>query len=49
MLCRGFQFVADAPNTNAIGQQVLYFDTTTTLPGRAQRCIICVESAQELR
>jgi hypothetical protein len=27
--CRGFRCVADAPNTNAIGQQVLYFDTTT--------------------
>ncbi|MFQ6031149.1 MAG: VOC family protein, partial [Dehalococcoidia bacterium] len=27
---RGFQFVADAPNTNVMGQQVLYFDTATT-------------------
>src|SRR5947208_16776250 len=34
MLCRGFQFVADAPNTNAIGQQVLYFDTTTSMGSR---------------
>jgi methylmalonyl-CoA/ethylmalonyl-CoA epimerase len=32
--CRGFQFAADAPNTNAIGQQVLYFDTTTSMRSR---------------
>jgi hypothetical protein len=32
--CRGFQFVADAPNTNAIGQQVLYFDTNTSMGSR---------------
>jgi catechol 2,3-dioxygenase-like lactoylglutathione lyase family enzyme len=32
--CRGFRFVADAPNTNAIGQQVLYFDTTTSMGSR---------------
>jgi hypothetical protein len=32
--CRGFRFAADAPNTNAIGQQVLYFDTTTSLGSR---------------
>jgi catechol 2,3-dioxygenase-like lactoylglutathione lyase family enzyme len=31
---RGFQFVADAPNTNAIGQQVLYFDTNTSMGSR---------------
>lgn len=31
---RGFQFVADAPNTNSVGQQVLYFDTATTLGSR---------------
>ena len=31
---RGFQFVADAPNTNAIGQQVLYFDTDTSMGSR---------------
>jgi hypothetical protein len=29
--CRGFQFAADAPNTNAIGQQVLYFDINTRM------------------
>jgi len=27
---RGLKFVADAPNTNSVGQQVLYFDTETT-------------------
>ncbi len=32
--CRGFQFVADAPNTNAIGQQVLYFETNTSMGSR---------------
>ena len=32
--CRGFQFAADTPNTNAIGQQVLYFDTTTSMRSR---------------
>jgi methylmalonyl-CoA/ethylmalonyl-CoA epimerase len=32
--CRGFQFVADAPNTNSIGQQVLYFDTNTSMGSR---------------
>jgi hypothetical protein len=32
--CRGFQFVADAPGTNAIGQQVLYFDTKTSMGSR---------------
>ena len=31
---RGLQFVADAPNTNAIGQQVLYFDTNTSMGSR---------------
>ena len=31
---RGFQFAADAPNTNSVGQQVLYFDTKTTLGSR---------------
>lgn len=31
---RGFQFVADAPNTNSIGQQVLYFDTACTRDSR---------------
>jgi catechol 2,3-dioxygenase-like lactoylglutathione lyase family enzyme len=31
---RGFQFAADAPNTNAIGQQVLYFDTATSMGSR---------------
>jgi methylmalonyl-CoA/ethylmalonyl-CoA epimerase len=31
---RGFQFVADAPNTNSIGQQVLYFDTKTSMESR---------------
>ena len=32
--CRGFRFAADTPNTNAIGQQVLYFDTTTSMRSR---------------
>jgi methylmalonyl-CoA/ethylmalonyl-CoA epimerase len=27
---RGFKFVADAPFTNVLGQQVLYFDSSTT-------------------
>lgn len=27
---RGFKFAADAPYTNVMGQQVLYFDSTTT-------------------
>ena len=27
---RGLKFVADAPITNSVGQQVLYFDTETT-------------------
>ncbi len=31
---RGLRFVADAPNTNSIGQQVLYFDTDTSLGSR---------------
>ncbi len=31
---RGFQFVADAPNTNSVGQQVLYFDTAGTMGSR---------------
>jgi catechol 2,3-dioxygenase-like lactoylglutathione lyase family enzyme len=31
---RGFQFAADAPNTNAIGQQVLYFDPNTSMGSR---------------
>jgi hypothetical protein len=31
---RGFQFVANAPNTNSIGQQVLYFDTNTSMGSR---------------
>ena len=31
---RGFQFVADAPNTNSVGQQVLYFDTATSMGSR---------------
>ncbi|MGE3536073.1 MAG: VOC family protein [Candidatus Tectimicrobiota bacterium] len=32
--CRGLQFAAEAPNTNSIGQQVLYFDTKTSLGSR---------------
>lgn len=32
--CRGFQFAAEAPNTNSIGQQVLYFDTNTSMGSR---------------
>lgn len=31
---RGFRFVADAPNTNSVGQQVLYFDPATTQGSR---------------
>ena len=31
---RGLKFLADAPNTNSVGQQVLYFDTETTLGSR---------------
>ncbi len=31
---RGLRFIADAPNTNSIGQQVLYFDTDTSLGSR---------------
>ena len=31
---RGLKFVSDAPNTNAVGQQVLYFDTETTMGSR---------------
>jgi methylmalonyl-CoA/ethylmalonyl-CoA epimerase len=31
---RGFQFVADAPNTNSIGQQVLYFETQSSMGSR---------------
>ena len=31
---RGLKFVADAPITNPVGQQVLYFDTATTMGSR---------------
>ena len=31
---RGFQFVADTPNTNSVGQQVLYFETGSTKGSR---------------
>ena len=31
---RGLKFVADAPNTNSVGQQVLYFDTATSRGAR---------------
>ena len=31
---RGFQFVADTPNTNAVGQQVLYFETDSSRGSR---------------
>ena len=31
---RGFKFVADTPNTNSVGQQVLYFDTATSMGSR---------------
>ena len=31
---RGFQFVADTPNTNSVGQQVLYFETDSTKGSR---------------
>ena len=30
----GLRFVSDAPNTNSVGQQVLYFDTDTSLGSR---------------
>jgi hypothetical protein len=30
----GLRFVADSPNTNSIGQQVLYFDTATSQGSR---------------
>jgi catechol 2,3-dioxygenase-like lactoylglutathione lyase family enzyme len=30
LMGRGFKFAADSPNTNVIGQQVLYFDSSTT-------------------
>ena len=33
---RGIRFVADAPRTNSIGQQVLYFDTATSRGSRMQ-------------
>ncbi|MBM3223858.1 MAG: hypothetical protein FJZ47_08670 [Candidatus Tectomicrobia bacterium] len=32
--CRGLHFVADAPNTNSIGQQVLYLDTAISMGSR---------------
>ncbi len=32
--CRGFRFEADAPSTNAIGHQVLYFDPNTSMGSR---------------
>lgn len=32
--CRGLHFVADAANTNSIGQQVLYMDTATSMGSR---------------
>ncbi len=31
---RGFQFVADTPNTNSVGQQVLYFETDSARGSR---------------
>ena len=31
---RGFQFVADTPNTNSVGQQVLYFETDSSRGSR---------------
>ena len=31
---RGLRFIADAPATNSVGQQVLYFDTDTSLDSR---------------
>jgi catechol 2,3-dioxygenase-like lactoylglutathione lyase family enzyme len=31
---RGFRFAAEAPSTNAIGHQVLYFDTITSMGSR---------------
>ena len=30
----GLKFVADTPNTNSIGQQVLYFETETSMGSR---------------
>ncbi len=31
---KGFRFVADSPNTNSVGQQVLYFDTEASMGSR---------------
>ena len=31
---RGLKFAAEAPNTNPVRQQVLYFDTDTTMTSR---------------
>ncbi len=31
---RGLKFVADTPNTNSVGQQVLYFETETSMGSR---------------
>ena len=31
---RGLRFVADTPNTNSVGQQVLYFETDTSMGSR---------------
>jgi len=31
---RGFQFAADEPNTNRVGQTLLYFDPATTMGSR---------------
>lgn len=36
----GLRFVADTPNTNSVGQQVLYFDTETTLSSRMHLTVL---------
>jgi len=30
----GLKFVSDTPNTNSVGQQVLYFETDTSMGSR---------------
>ena len=37
---RGLQFVADTPNTNSVRQQVLYFETETTLGSRMHLTVL---------
>jgi len=37
---RGLQFVADTPITNSVRQQVLYFETETTLGSRMHLTVL---------